>query len=113
MDKHRQWTQEEARQLLARAERKGQSLSELARELGVNRQRLAYWQKRLDEEAAGETAGFVEVTLKQEGASQPFAVQTRSHRKCDRWPGGDAGQPRRPLAMVEGEANDHPTLCTV
>ena len=103
MDKNRQWTQEEARRLLAGAERKGQSLSALARELGVSRQRLAWWQKRLAGMDADTGAKFVEVTVAAGAPARPFAVQTRSGHSVTVWPGFDAEELARLLAVVEGE----------
>jgi transposase-like protein len=46
-NKNRHCTEDDARQVLARGEREGKSITTLAREQGVSPQRLYWWKKRL------------------------------------------------------------------
>jgi transposase-like protein len=59
--KNRHWTEDDARQVLARGEREGKSITALAREQGVSPQRLYWWKKRLRGEEPS-TSSFVEVS---------------------------------------------------
>jgi transposase-like protein len=100
--KNRHWTEDDARQVLARGEREGKSITTLAREEGVSPQRLYWWKKRLRGESRS-TSSFVEVSIRVPGQAQPFAVQTRNGRSVAVWPGFEAAELARLLAVVEGE----------
>lgn len=106
---NRQWTEAYAREVLARGDRRGLSTAALARELGVSAQRIYWWRKRLAEAKTSERNSFVEVTVarpqpEQPQPGQPFAVQTQNGRRVVVWPGFDAGELARLLAVVEGLA---------
>jgi transposase-like protein len=101
--KNRHWTEDDARQVLARGEREGKSITALAREQGVSPQRLYWWKKRLRGEAPS-TSSFVEVSIRAPQQAQPFAVQARNGRSVAVWPGFDAAELARLLAVVEDEA---------
>jgi transposase-like protein len=101
--KNRHWTEDYARQVLARGEREGKSITTLAREQGVSPQRLYWWKKRLRDGDARSTSSFVEVSITAPRRTQPFAVQTRNGRSVAVWPGFDAAELTRLLALVEGE----------
>lgn len=96
------WTEDDARQVLARGEREGKSITALAREQGVSPQRLYWWKKRLRGEEPS-TSSFVEVSIRAARQAQPFAVQTRNGRSVAVWPGFDATELERLLAVVEDE----------
>ena len=100
--KKRHWTEDDARQVLARGEREGKSITALAREQGVSAQKLYWWKKRLRGEAPSPSS-FVEVSIRAPRQAQPFAVQTRNGRSVAVWPGFDAAELARLLAVVEGE----------
>jgi serine/threonine protein kinase len=95
------WTEKDARQVLARAEREGRSIRAMARELGVSPQRLYRWRKRLRDEDMHGMAGFGEMRGRSARQIQPFAVQTRNGRSVAVWPGFDAAEFARLLAVVE------------
>lgn len=97
------WTEDDARQVLARGEREGKSITALAREQGVSPQRLYWWKKRLRDEDVPGTSSFVEVSIRSPRQAQPFAVQTRNGRSVAVWPGFDAAELARLLTVVEGE----------
>lgn len=104
---NQQWTEAYAREAIARGDRRGLSTAALARELGVSAQRIYWWRKRLAEAEAPERTPFVEVAVvqpqpEQAQPGQPFAVQTQSGRRVVVWPGFDAGELARLLAVVEG-----------
>ncbi|HEX6241042.1 MAG TPA: transposase [Polyangiales bacterium] len=101
--KNQHWTEDYARQVLARGEREGKSITALAREQGVSPQRLYWWKKRLRDEDVRGRSSFVEVSITAPRQAQPFAVQTRSGRSVAVWPGFDAAELARLLAVVEGE----------
>ena len=96
------WSKDEARRVLARAEREGKSITMLAREEGVSPQRLYWWKKRLRGEEPSPSS-FVEVRLTEPRQAQPFAVQMRNGRSVAVWPGFDAAELARLLAVVEDE----------
>ena len=98
------WTEDHARQVLARGEREGKSITALAREQGVSPQRLYWWKKRLREEGVRGRSSFVEVSITAPRQAQPFAVQMRNGRNVAVWPGFDAAELARLLAVVEDEA---------
>jgi transposase-like protein len=100
--KNRHWTEDDARQVLARGEREGKSITTLAREEGVSPQRLYWWKKRLRGESRS-TSSFVEVSIRGPRQAQPFAVQTRNGRSVAVWPGFEAAELARLLVVVEGE----------
>lgn len=99
--KNQHWTEDYARQVLARAEREGWSITALAREQGVSPQRLYWWKKRLRDEDTRRTPSFVEVSITAPRQTQPFAVQMRNGRSVAVWPGFDAAELARLLAVVE------------
>jgi transposase-like protein len=96
------WSKDEARRVLARAEREGKSITMVAREEGVSPQRLYWWKKRLRGEEPSPSS-FVEVRITPPRQAQPFAVQTRNGRSVAVWPGFEAAELARLLAVVEGE----------
>jgi hypothetical protein len=69
----------------------------------VSPQRLYWWKKRLREEDVPSRSSFVEVSIQAARQAQPFAVQTRNGRSVAVWPGFDAAELARLLALVEGE----------
>ena len=97
------WTVGYAREVLARIAQSGKSDTEMARELGVTPQRIWCWRNRLRNKtqvAAPAQPAFVEVAVNR-NPTQPFAVHTRSGRTVTVWPGFDAGELGRLLAVVE------------
>jgi transposase-like protein len=56
----RQWSEDEARSVLARLDASGQSVAEFARFIGVSPHRITYWRSKL---AAPPSAPFVPVRL--------------------------------------------------
>jgi transposase-like protein len=98
----RNWTEEEARQVLARAEREGLSTAALARELKVSAQKIYWWRQRLRTDAREKEPRFMEVRVATEPQGKPFAVQLRNGRTVAVWPGFDAEELQRLLATVEG-----------
>lgn len=98
----RNWTEEQARQVLARAEREGLSTAELARELKVSAQKLYWWRQRLRADTMETGTRFMEVRVAAESQGKPFGVQLRNGRTVAVWPGFDAEELQRLLATVEG-----------
>jgi transposase len=100
----RNWTEEQARQVLARAEREGLSTAALARELNVSAQKIYWWRQRLRADAKTTEPRFMEVRVAAQPQPQtkPFAVQLRDGRTVAVWPGFDADELQRLLATVEG-----------
>jgi transposase-like protein len=98
----RNWTEKEARQVLARAEREGLSTAALARELKVSAQKLYWWRQRLRADARETEPRFMEVRFATEPQAKPFAVQLRNGRTVAVWPGFDAEELQRLLSTVEG-----------
>ena len=98
----RNWTEEQARQVLARAEREGLSTAELARELNVSAQKIYWWRQRLRADARTTEPRFMEVRVTTQSQAKPFAVQLRNGRTVAVWPGFDADELQRLLATVEG-----------
>src|SRR5687768_12104418 len=98
----RNWTEEQARRELARAEREGLSTAELARELKVSAQKIYWWRQRLRADAKETEPRFMEVRVAAEPQAKPFAVQLRNGRTVAVWPGFDAEELQRLLATVEG-----------
>jgi transposase-like protein len=101
--KNAQWTETHARQLLAHAEEHGLSVVELAREHRVSPQRIYWWRKRLQNAPAPRQPTFVEVKLVTP-APHPFAIRTNSGRTVEVWPGFDASELARLIAVVEKES---------
>ena len=100
--KNRHWTEDDARQVLARGEREGKSITTLAREEGVSPQRL-HWSEASPVKVWRSTSSFVAVSIRAPRQAQPFAVQTRNGRSVAVWPGFEAAELARLLAVVEGE----------
>lgn len=98
----RNWTEEEARQVLARADREKLSTAALARELNVSAQKIYWWRQRLRADARVANPRFMEVRVAAQPQAQPFAVQLRNGRTVAVWPGFDADELQRLLAAVEG-----------
>jgi transposase-like protein len=98
----RNWTEKEARQVLARAEREGLSTAELAREQNVSAQKIYWWRQRLRADARTTEPRFMEVRVATQSQAKPFAVQLRNGRTVAVWPGFDADELQRLLATVEG-----------
>ena len=98
----RNWTEEQARQVLARAEREGLSATELARELNVSAQKIYWWRQRLSADERTTEPRFMEVRVAAQPQAKPFAVQLRNGRTVAVWPGFDADELQRLLATVEG-----------
>ena len=98
----RNWTEEQARQVLARAEREGLSATELARELNVSAQKIYWWRQRLRADARTAEPRLMEVRVAAQSEAKPFAVQLRNGRTVAVWPGFDADELQRLLATVEG-----------
>jgi transposase-like protein len=98
----RNWTEEQARQVLARAEREGLSTAALARELKVSVQKIYWWRQRLRADARETEPRFMEVRVATEPQAKPFAVQLRNGRMVAVWPGFDAEELQRLLSTVEG-----------
>jgi transposase-like protein len=98
----RNWTEQQARQVLARAEREGLSTTALARELNVSAQKIYWWRQRLRADARTTEPRFMEVRVAAEAQPKPFAVQLRNGRTVAVWPGFDAEELQRLLAAVEG-----------
>ena len=101
------WTREYAREVLARVEQSGKGDIEAAKELGVTPRQIWRWRHRLRGETktqASAEPAFVEVAVarKQYHPQQPFAIHTRSGRTVTVWPGFDADELGRVLAVVEG-----------
>jgi transposase-like protein len=105
------WTKEYAREVLARVKQSGKGDREAAKELGVAPQQIWRWRHRLRSEAKAQalantttTPAFVEVAVAREQPQQPqpFAIHTRSGRTVTVWPGFDAGELGRVVAVVEG-----------
>lgn len=96
--------------MLARVERSGKSDTEAAKELGIAPRRIWRWRHRLRNETMSQALAkasamptFVEVAVAREQPQpQPFAIHTRSGRSVTVWPGFDAGELDRVLAVVEG-----------
>ena len=105
--KNGQWTEKHARDVLAMGEQRKLNNSELARELGVSPQRIHWWRKRLrgDAQTSNQPA-FVEVKLAGPSATttRPFAIRTRTGHTIEVWPGFDASELTRLLALVEKES---------
>lgn len=99
-EKRYQWTESQARQVLARADKHGQSVAKLARELGVSPQRIYWWRKRLQKSSPAPT-GFVEVTVAPPRSHQAFTVHTAAGRRIEVWPGFDETELARLLAALE------------
>lgn len=97
----RNWTEEQARQVLARAEREKLSTAELARELNVSAQKIYWWRQRLRADARVAEPRFMEVTVAVQPQAKPFAVQLRNGRTVAVWLGFDAEELQRLLATVE------------
>ena len=95
------WNEEYAKQVLKRASKSGKSDIELARELGVSSQRIDRWRRRLGDSESAEVSPFVEVTVAPTPEPKPFVVQSRSGRSVSVWPGFDAGELSRLLAVME------------
>jgi transposase-like protein len=98
----RNWTEEQARQVLARAEREKLSTAELARELNVSAQKIYWWRHRLRADERVAEPRFMEVRVAAQPQAKPFAVQLRNGRTVAVWPGFDAEELQRLLATVEG-----------
>jgi len=102
--KNQRWTKEYAREVLARLEQSSKSDTEMAKELGVKPSRIWQWRNRLRGETMATTApkpAFVEVAVARQEPRQPFAIHTHSGRTVTVWPGFDANELSRVLAVVE------------
>lgn len=101
----KRWTKDYARQVLERIERSGKSDVQMARKLGVSPQRIYWWRNRLKKQTpSGQAASpaFLEVTVADRGSSsRPFEIYTHAERKVVVWPGFDAEQLGRVLAVME------------
>lgn len=98
--KNAHWTEAYARQLLERAEKENLSIAELAREQGLNPKRIYWWRKRLRDAHAQKQPTFAEVKLAAPVA-HPFAIRTNSGCTVEVWPGFDAAELARLIAVVE------------
>jgi transposase-like protein len=81
--KNRHWTEEDARQVLARGEREGKSITALAREQGVSPQRLYWWKKRLRGEEPS-ASSFVEVSIRAPRQAQRMRPANPDGEACGR-----------------------------
>jgi len=102
----KKWNESHARFVLQELGRKGLSVGEMAKQLGVTPQRIYWWKNRLQEQkAAGsndETA-FVEVSVAERppASAMFFTVQARGGRKVEVPVGFDADELSRLLSVVE------------
>ncbi len=76
----RQWTEADARRVLADWERTGGTLEAFARSRGLVPQRIAWWQKRLRDRPVAQTAlTLVPATVIGAGLAEPAAVIRLPH----------------------------------
>ena len=99
------WTKDYARQVLEQIERSGKSDVEMARKLGVSPQRIYWWRNRVKKQKPSRRAAppaFIEVALADKSSnSRPFEIYIHAERKVVVWPGFDAEQLERVLAVME------------
>lgn len=98
------WTEAYARDVLGQMEQEGKTLSEMARKLRVSPQRISWWKKRLGRQTPEKSAAkqmFVEVTMPAQNTERAFTIRTRRGHAVEVWPGFDAGELHRVLAVVE------------
>jgi transposase-like protein len=98
----RNWTEEQAKQVLARAEREGLSTAALARELNASAQKIYWWRQRLRADGRTTEPRFMECGPRPSlSRRRAFAVQLRNGRTVAVWPGFDADELQLFLAAVE------------